>query len=209
MGSDGIIYRTLTTNTNQNPTTTVGVHWEIAFADSGAFYTKTESDANYLAKAQNLADLPNTATARTNLSVYSQAQTYTKTEVDGKTTVASAAQAQAFTSNTTLVTPLRLAESFVGSNQQTGFNGFQTLPGGIILQWVEFTFTGVGAGTQSVTLPKPLTTAYFCVIPGDKSTAAAVAPASWRQDLSTTTQATFYTEDRASAGLYNALIIGK
>src|SRR3989304_1944868 len=41
MGSDGIIYRTLTTNTNQNPTTTVGVHWEIAFADSGAFYTKT------------------------------------------------------------------------------------------------------------------------------------------------------------------------
>ena len=135
MGSDGIIYRTLTTNTNQDPTTTVGVHWEIAFADSGAFYTKTESDANYLAKAQNLADLPNTATARTNLSVYSQAQTYTKTEVDAKTTVASTAQAQGWTSNTTLITPLRLAEAFQAANQSMTTNGFQKLPGGLIVQW--------------------------------------------------------------------------
>ena len=135
MGSDGIIYRTLTTNTNQDPTTTVGVHWEIAFADSGAFYTKTESDANYLAKAQNLADLPNTATARTNLSVYSQAQTYTKTEVDSKTTVASTAQAQEWVSNTTLITPMRLADAFKGSNQSLTVNGFCKLPGGLIIQW--------------------------------------------------------------------------
>lgn len=135
MGSDGIIYRTLTTNTNQDPTTTVGVHWEIAFADSGAFYTKTESDANYLAKTQNLADLPNTATARTNLSVYSQAQTYTKTEVDAKTTVASTAQAQAWTSNTTLITPLRLAEAFQGENQAFSPTAmFQKIPGGMYIQ---------------------------------------------------------------------------
>jgi hypothetical protein len=135
MGSNGTIYRALTVNTNQNPTTTVGTHWEIAFANAGDFYTKVQSDANYLAKAQNLADLTNTATARTNLSVYSQAQTYTKTEVDAKTTVASTAQAQAWTSNTTLITPLRLAEAFKGSNQSLLVSGYQKLPGGFIMQW--------------------------------------------------------------------------
>lgn len=110
MGSDGAIYRTLTTNTNQDPTLTVGVHWEIAFSNAGDFYTKVEADALYLAKAQNLADLTNFTTARTNLSVYSQAQTYTKTEVDAKTTVASTPQAQAGTSNTVIMSPLRTEE---------------------------------------------------------------------------------------------------
>lgn len=153
MGSDGIIYRTLTTNTNQDPTTTIGVHWEIAFADAGAFYTKTESDANYLAKAQNLADLPNAATARTNLSVYSQAQTYTKTEVDAKTTVASTAQAQAQVSNTTLITPLRLKEAFQGANQNLLGNGYQIFPGGLILQWGQIDVGTAGTGTTPVTYP--------------------------------------------------------
>lgn len=151
MGSDGAIYRALTTNTNQDPTLTVGVHWEIAFSNAGDFYTKTETDGLYLAKAQNLADLTNTATARTNLSVYSQAQTYTKTEVDAKTTVASTAQAQAWTSNTTLLSPLRLAEALQGANQSLTANGFQKLPGGLIHQWITATITN-GAG-QSVSLP--------------------------------------------------------
>lgn len=136
MGSDGIIYRTLTTNTNQDPTTTVGVHWEVAFADSGAFYTKIESDDNYLAKAQNLADLPNTATARTNLSVYSQAQTYTKTEVDSKTTVASVLQTQQQISNTVLLTPSGLSTALKGANQNLTSNGYQSFPGGVIVQWL-------------------------------------------------------------------------
>ncbi len=135
MGSDGIIYRTLDTNTNQNPTTTIGVHWEIAFADSGAFYTKIESDANYLAKTQNLADLPNTATARSNLSVYSQAQTYTKAEVDAKTTVASTLQSQDQASNAVILTPLRLKEALKGANQSLTPIGHQKFPGGAILQW--------------------------------------------------------------------------
>jgi len=135
MGSDGILYRTLDTNTNQNPTTTVGVHWEIAFADSGAFYTKVESDANYLAKAQNLADLPSTPDARTNLSVYAKAETYTKVEVDSKTAVASTPQSQAWASNSVLLTPLRLAEAMQGANRSFTSNGYQKLPSGLILQW--------------------------------------------------------------------------
>lgn len=159
MGSDGAIYRTLTTNTNQDPTLTVGVHWEIAFSNAGDFYTKVEADALYLAKAQNLADLTNIATARTNLSVYSQAQTYTKTEIDAKTTVASTAQAQAWTSNTTLITPLRLSEAFQGTNQSKTANGYQKLPGGLIIQWGSFS-TG-GGGDIPVTFPIAFPTGFL------------------------------------------------
>jgi len=166
MGSNGTIYRALTVNTNQNPTTTVGTHWEIAFANAGDFYTKVQSDANYLAKAQNLADLTNTATARTNLSVYSQAQTYTKTEVDAKTTVASTAQSQALSSNTTILTPLRLAEAFKGSNQSLTTNGFQKIPGGIILQWgtVSIVTSGSIGGSTTVTFPTTFPTTALCVL---------------------------------------------
>lgn len=109
--TNGTIYRAKQTHSNQNPETDVtNTYWIIAFASAGDFYTKTEVDNTFLAKAQNLADLPNAATARTNLGVYGTTQTYTKAEVDSKTTVASTAQAQAGTSNTTLITPLRLTE---------------------------------------------------------------------------------------------------
>ena len=166
MGSDGAIYRTLTTNTNQDPTATVGVHWEIAFSNAGDFYTKVESAALYLAKAQNLADLTNTATARTNLSVYSQAETYTKTEVDGKTTVASTAQAQGWTSNTTLMTPLRLAEAFQGANRSHLQSGYQKLPGGLIIQWGNANTDTTGT-THSYPLAFP--SSVFQVIASDAS----------------------------------------
>jgi hypothetical protein len=165
MGSNGTIYRALTVNTNQNPTTTVGTHWEIAFANTGDFYTKVQSDANYLAKTQNLADLTNTATARTNLSVYSQAQTYTKTEVDAKTTVASSSQAQALVSNATLLTPLRLAEAFKGANQSLTATGFQVFPGGLILQWGRVVVPANNVPVV-VTLPKAWTTAALVALAG-------------------------------------------
>jgi hypothetical protein len=120
----------------------------------------------YLAKAQNLFDLPNLATARTNLSVYSQAQTYTKTEVDAKTTVASTAQAQAWSSNTTLMTPLRLAEAFQGSNQVLSATGYQKLPGGLIIQWGSFSFS---SGTASVVFPLTYPNSVFVVTVSDTS----------------------------------------
>lgn len=155
--TNGTIYRCIQTHTNQNPETDLtNVYWIIAFASAGDFYTKTETDGLYLAKASNLADLTNTATARTNLSVYSQAQTYTKTEVDNKTTVASTAQAQALTSNTTLITPLRLSEAFKGSNQSLTLNGYQVYPGGLIVQWgISSSITSGSTSVQSLPITFP------------------------------------------------------
>lgn len=163
--TNGTVYRCKLTHTNQDPEGDVtNTYWDIAFASSGDFYTKTEADGLYLAKAQNLADLTNTATARANLSVYSQAQTYTKTEVDAKTTVASTAQAQAWSSNTTLITPLRLAEAFQGVNQSKAVNGFQKLPGGLIIQWGTANITTAsGGGSTTITFPTTFPTAALVV----------------------------------------------
>lgn len=173
MGSDGTIYRTKQVSINQNPVTDVSdTYWEIAFANVSDFYTQTQSDARYLQKSANLSDLTNTATARTNLSVYSQAQTYTKTEVDAKTTVASAAQAQAKTSDTVLLTPLKLDQAYKGANQLLAVNGFQISPGGLIEMWG--TTTNITPGSSlTVTFPMPFPNNVFNI----QTTVISTAPA--------------------------------
>lgn len=135
-GSTGTVYRCILTHVGQNPDLDVSnTYWIIAFASAGDFYTATESDARYARLSNNGSDY-NVAAFRTNLSVYSKAETYTKTEVDGRTTVASAAQSQAMTSNNVLLSPLRLADAFKGANQVLSTSsGRQNLPGGLILQW--------------------------------------------------------------------------
>ncbi len=162
MGSDGTIYRAKQVSINQNPATdTTDTYWEIAFANVSDFYTQTQSDARYLQKSANLSDLTNTATARTNLSVYSQAQTYTKTEVDAKTAVATTLQAQQQTSDTVLITPLKLNQAFTGANQSIGSGTVrQKLPGGIIIAG------GRAGGTgepYTLTFPTPFPTNCFTI----------------------------------------------
>lgn len=49
--------------------------------------------------------------------------------------VASTAEAQAQTDNTKAITPLRLKEALQGGNQNLAANGYQKLPGGLIIQW--------------------------------------------------------------------------
>lgn len=51
------------------------------------------------------------------------------------TKVATATEARAQTSNTVYISPLQLANAFTGAKQSLLVNGYQTLPGGIILQW--------------------------------------------------------------------------
>ena len=134
--TNGTIYRCVQTHTNQDPEADISnTYWIVAFASAGDFYTKAEVDGAFLSRAANGSDILNAATFRNNISVYSQAQTYTKTEVDARTTVASTVQAQAWSSNSTLLTPLRIAEALKGSNQSLTANGFQRLPGGLIIQW--------------------------------------------------------------------------
>lgn len=161
MGSNGTIYRAKQVNTNQNPVTDISnVYWEVAFANAGDFYTKSQSDARYLQSANNLSDIPNAATARNNLSVYSQAQTYTKTEVDNKTTVASILQSQQQLLDTVLLTPLKLGYAFQGANQNRSQDGYQKLPGGLIVQWGLSGFVSSG-GNLTVILPATFPTAIF------------------------------------------------
>ena len=176
MGSDGTVYRAKQVNINQNPVTDVSdTYWEIAFANVVDFYTQTQSDARYLQKSANLSDLTNTATARTNLSVYSQAQTYTKAEVDAKTTVASTAQAQAFTSNTVLISPLRMAQAYQGANQLLAANGYQIQPGGLIEMWGTTVSIAPG-GSVTVTFPIPFPNNVFNVQATIVSAAASTIP---------------------------------
>lgn len=71
--TNGVLYRATQTHTNQNPQVTSG-YWEVAFADAATAFSETQADAKYVGLNQNLADIPNKATARTNLQVYSTAQ---------------------------------------------------------------------------------------------------------------------------------------
>lgn len=66
-------------------------------------------------------------------------------DVTAATTIASVAQAQALTANNVLISPLRLADSFKGVNQSLTANGFQKIPGGLIIQWGQASLSGTVA----------------------------------------------------------------
>ena len=202
--TNGTIYRAKVTHFGQNPELDVSnTYWDIAFAAAGDFYTKAEVDADFLAKDQNLFDLPNTATARTNLNVYAKSETYSKAEVDGKTTVASTAQAQAQTSNTVLLSALRLAEAFKGGNQLLGTDGYQKLPGGLIIQWGRSVFS---SATGSVTFPIPFPSQLLFAIATDQGSSP-IPPASstWNSTNSSLTQAEFIFSANPSGMSYFAI----
>jgi hypothetical protein len=183
--TNGTIYRAKVTHFGQNPELdTLNTYWDIAFAAAGDFYTKSEVDADFLAKDQNLGDLTNTADARTNLNVYAKSETYSKTEVDGKTTVASAAQAQAQVSNTVLLSALRLADAFRGSNSLLAAKGYQKLPGGLTIQWLDLVNCNV-----DTLWPTPFTSQVFAWGIGDRLlSGSTVASTAMRVDLLTTSQ---------------------
>src|SRR5690606_35427966 len=70
----GDIYRCIQTHTGRVPSESPE-YWYMAFAGVGEGMSEAEADARYLAKSQNLNDIPNKTTARANLGVYSTAQT--------------------------------------------------------------------------------------------------------------------------------------
>jgi hypothetical protein len=83
--------------------------------------------------------------------------------VAGVLEIATAAEAQALSSNALAITPARLASAFQGANQSLATSGHQVLPGGLIWQW-GFVAAGVGTGnSDAVTFPIPFPTAVFNV----------------------------------------------
>lgn len=208
--SNGTIYRCVQTHTNQDPELDVGnVYWIVAFASAGDFYTKAEVDGAFLSRAANGSDILSAATFRNNISVYSQAQTYTKAEVDAKTTVASAAQAQGLTSNTTLLTPLRLAEAFQGANQSNAVSGFQKLPGGLIIQWGQGVVDGSGKITGS--WPTAFTTAIYQAVAnsGSGATSTSTVRAACMGSASSLTTYTFWQSAAVAGNIINYVVIGR
>lgn len=122
-GSDGIVYKAITTNTNTDPVGNVG-DWESAF----------------LTAAQ-------------------------------ATQVATAAQSRAMTANNVYLSPLQLANAFTGTNQSLGGNGFQKLPGGLILQWGLVNVTTSGT---SISWPTPFPNSNLAYATGTPVGSAAV-----------------------------------
>lgn len=144
MGSNGSLYKAITTNTNIDPVSDLGTNWS------------------------TIAAFP----------------------------TASTSQSQALTSNTSLVTPLRLKEAFQGSNQSiTGpTNGYQKLPGGLILQWgVQQTPIG---GSTTVTFPITFPSAcnQFLVTPRFDTTGSALFPMVARAGTLTTSSVVVYAQ---------------
>lgn len=210
-GSTGTVYRCVLTHTNQNPDLDVSnTYWIIAFASAGDFYTATESDARYAQLANNGSDY-NVATFRTNIGVYSKAETYTKTEVDYRTTVASTLQAQQQTSNAVLLSPQRLFDSFTGANQNlvtTG--GFQRLPGGLVLIWGIATVPNSNSsGSGTITLPITLPNKILGTWVQDKVQNSTIAKMGTDSLTYTTTSFTYYwTEATAGLGAFEYFVIG-
>lgn len=83
--------------------------------------------------------------------------------------VATTAQAQALSDNWNKITPLRLKEAFQGANQSLSGNGYQKLPGGLIMQWGSIS-TSATSGT--VTFPTTFPNACFSVVAHDYATSA-------------------------------------
>lgn len=104
-GSNGNLYKALTTNTNINPTTDGGTNWQV------------------------IATLP----------------------------LASTSQAQGWSNTASLLSPSLLNLALKGSNQSLVGNGYQKLPGGLIIQWGSVASVGTGGVTVTYPLAYPNT----------------------------------------------------
>jgi hypothetical protein len=72
---------------------------------------------------------------------------------------ATAALAQGLTDDATALTPKKLADAFKDGNQSLGANGYQKLPGGLIMQWG----SGTSSGTGSLAITFPVAFPTDCV----------------------------------------------
>lgn len=76
--------------------------------------------------------------------------------------IATRAMAQAWEDDSSALTPAKLADAFMGNNQLKADNGYQKLPGGVIIQWGRASVAVAGVGT--VTYPVAFPSTAFSVI---------------------------------------------
>jgi hypothetical protein len=79
--------------------------------------------------------------------------------VIGLVELANTAEAQALASAVVALTPARLADAFKGTNQSLVGNGYQKLPGGLIIQWGTYSLSAVAGTAQAITFPVAFPTA--------------------------------------------------
>jgi hypothetical protein len=85
-------------------------------------------------------------------------------------------------------TDFAFANDFTGSNQSISSNGYQKLPGGLIIQWGTATSTSSGDGFQTVTFPTAFSTACYHVnIQQNNTRQFNYGQETWVQSLTTTT----------------------
>lgn len=83
--------------------------------------------------------------------------------VKGKIEIATAAEAQAWSSSLLALTPATLNQALKGANQSLATTGFQRLPGGLIIQWGRRSVTTTG--NYNTTFPIAFPTAVLQVNP--------------------------------------------
>jgi hypothetical protein len=98
--------------------------------------------------------------------------------VAGVAKIATPSLAQGFINDTDFLTSKKLADAFKGSNISTSVNGFQRLPGGLILQWGSQTNEEIGSGV--ITFPIAFPTSCFactgCVSAGSTGHTLKITP---------------------------------
>lgn len=138
-GSDGKVYKSVAasgpSSVVSNPTTDVtDTYWTVAFL------TQTDGDSRYTQRANNLSDVTNVTTARTNLDVYSKVETDTRNLNSVRIDIASASNI-----NLSTAAPNTRHINITGT---TSINGFTAVAG--VTYFVRF--DGVLTLTNSASL---------------------------------------------------------
>lgn len=127
------------------------------------------------------------------------ARTATETRT-GVVELATDAEARAFTANK-FIDGAKLASAMTGSNQTLGANGYQKLPGGLVIQWGVTSAFAVD-GETTVTLPVAFASAMYVFVPSviQTSTDSGNTVAYWDQAASSASSARVGLDGNSTSG---------